>query len=51
MLLFIIDGTIDEDGRSPAHDYQVLLNEIKEYSDGALLSKPFLIVQSCFYPY
>jgi GTPase involved in cell partitioning and DNA repair len=43
----VIDGSYDdEDGRSPIKDYEVLINELKHYQDGALLKKPSLIVSS-----
>jgi len=37
MLLYIIDGSIEGDGRSPLKDYKVLHNELKLYKDGILL--------------
>lgn len=42
-LLYIIDGTIEGEGRSPLKDYQVLYNELKLYKDGILLEKPSFI--------
>jgi len=42
----VIDGSSEDvDGRSPVKDYEVLLNELKHYQNGALLKKPSLIVR------
>ena len=40
VLLYVVDGTIIEDGRSPLLDFTVLQNELRLYKDGLLLSKP-----------
>ena len=40
VLLYVVDGTVIEDGRSPLHDFTVLQNELRLYKDGLLLSKP-----------
>ncbi len=44
----MIDGTVgtaDDDKRSPATDYEILMNELKHYNKGILLKKPSLIVR------
>jgi GTPase len=43
VILYVIDGTITEEGRTPLKDYKVLYNELQLYKDGALLDKPSLI--------
>ena len=43
MLLYVIDGTMIEDGRSPLKDYRVLFDELRLYKDGLLLNKPAVI--------
>lgn len=42
-ILYVIDGTIEGDNRSPLKDYQVLHNELKCYKNGVLLEKPSFI--------
>jgi len=44
VLLYVIDGSVEGEGRSPLKDYKVLHNELKLYKDGLLLEKPVLIV-------
>ena len=43
VLLYVIDGTVIEDGRSPLKDYDVLHDELKQYRNGLLLHKPCVI--------
>ena len=43
VLLYVIDGTVIEDGRSPLKDYEVLYDELRLYKDGLLLNKPAVI--------
>ena len=43
MLLYVIDGTIAEEGRSPLKDYNVLYDELRLYKEGLLLDKPSVI--------
>ena len=43
VLLFVLDGTIADEGRTPLKDYKVLYNELEKYKDGLLLKKPSLI--------
>ena len=47
-LLYVIDGSVEDEGRSALKDYQVLHNELKMYKDGILLMKPSLIVVNNF---
>jgi len=52
--LYVIDGSVDGDSsdnpisksreRSPLADYLTLRNELKHYSNGALLNKPSIVV-------
>lgn len=44
VLLYVIDGSVGEDNRTPFKDYNVLYNELKEYKKGILLDKPSVIV-------
>lgn len=43
MLLYVIDGTVADEDRTPLRDYRVLYNELEKYKDGLLLQKPSLI--------
>lgn len=42
-MLYVIDGSVAEDDRTPLKDYKVLYNELKLYKGGLLLKKPSLI--------
>lgn len=43
VLLFVVDGSMEGDGRSPLNDYKVLRNEIKMYKEGVLEDKPVIV--------
>lgn len=43
VILYVLDGSIAEDDRTPLKDYKVLYNELKLYKGGILLEKPSLI--------
>ena len=48
VLLYVIDGTVIEDDRSPLKDFNVLHNELSLYKNGILLKKPqVLAVNKC----
>ena len=40
VLLYVVDGTIIEDDRTPLKDFSVLQEELRLYKDGILLQKP-----------
>ena len=42
-LLYVIDGSLYDDDRTPLKDYKVLRRELELYKDGILLNKPSLI--------
>lgn len=44
LLLYVIDGSVEGEGRSPLKDYKILYNELKMYKDGMLLQKPAFCV-------
>ena len=37
VLLFVLDGTVADEGRTPLKDYRVLYDELERYKDGLLL--------------
>lgn len=43
VLLFVIDGSVADDDRTPLKDYKVLFRELQLYKGGILLQKPSLI--------
>ena len=43
MLLYVIDGTVVEDGRTPLKDLEVLHRELQQYKGGMLLDRPAVI--------
>ncbi len=43
VILYVLDGSVGEDDRTPLKDYKVLYNELKLYKGGILLQKPSLI--------
>ena len=40
VLLFMVDGTVVGDDRTPLRDFKVLQEELRQYKDGILLKKP-----------
>ena len=40
VLLYVIDGTISDENRTPLKDFSVLQEELRLYKDGLLLKKP-----------
>ena len=43
MLLYVIDGTVVEDNRTPLKDLEVLRQELELYKNGMLLDRPAII--------
>ena len=43
MLLFVLDGSMNDGERNPVTDYMILMKELELYSKGILLNKPALI--------
>jgi GTP-binding protein len=43
VLLYVLDGSVAEDERTPLKDYRVLYRELQLYKGGILLQKPSLI--------
>ena len=42
-ILFVIDGSVADDDRTPLKDYKVLYNELAMYKGGILLNMPALV--------
>ena len=43
VLLYVLDGSVADDDRTPLRDYRILRRELELYKDGILLKKPSLI--------
>lgn len=43
VLLYVLDGSVADDDRTPLKDYKVLFRELQLYKGGILLNKPSLI--------
>ena len=43
VILYVLDGSVADDDRTPLKDYKVLLRELSLYKGGILLQKPSLI--------
>ena len=43
VILYVLDGSVADDSRTPLKDYRVLYNELKLYKNGLLLNKPSVI--------
>jgi GTPase len=43
VILYVLDGSVADDNRTPLKDYRVLYNELKLYKNGLLLNKPSII--------
>ena len=40
VLLYLVDGTVADDDRTPLRDFKILQEELRQYKDGILLNKP-----------
>lgn len=43
VLLFVVDGTVADENRTPLKDFMILRNELRMYKNGMLLEKPQIL--------